>query len=193
MKYTICLLHFVYFLLFLGYKITYRRIAMYQNPPYQPYTSMYQSPYGQQNPYFNNPYANVQNNQQPFQQQQPQMQNPQPTMQMQSNIEYVNGIEGAKAFILPPNTQKLLLDSDNAFFYIKTTDTQGKPSVRRFRYIDIDAEQQAQPQRQEQPQDNYVTLQQFTDLLQNFDDLKKEFEKLKSAKPQKAEEKEVKK
>jgi hypothetical protein len=29
--------------------------------------------------------------------------------------------------------------------------------------------------------------------LQNFDDLKKEFEKLKSAKPQKAEEKEVKK
>jgi hypothetical protein len=38
-----------------------------------------------------------------------------------------------------------------------------------------------------------VTLQQFTDLLQNFDDLKKEFEKLKSAKPQKAEEKEVKK
>ena len=166
---------------------------MYQNPPYQPYTSMYQSPYGQQNPYFNSPYTNVQNNQQPFQQQQPQMQNPQPTMQMQSNIEYVNGIEGAKAFILPPNTQKLLLDSDNAFFYIKTTDTQGKPSVRRFRYIDIDAEQQAQPQRQEQPQDNYVTLQQFTDLLQNFDDLKKEFEKLKSAKPQKAEEKEAKK
>lgn len=170
-----------------------RRIAMYQNPHYQPYTSMYQSPYGQQNPYFNNPYANVQNNQQPYQQQQPQMQNPQPTMQMQSNIEYVNGIEGAKAFILPPNTQKLLLDSDNAFFYIKTTDTQGKPSVRRFRYIDIDAEQQAQPQRQEQPQDNYVTLQQFTDLLQNFDDLKKEFEKLKSAKPKKAEESEVKK
>lgn len=35
---------------------------MYQNPPYQPYTSMYQSPYGQQNPYYNNPYANVQNN-----------------------------------------------------------------------------------------------------------------------------------
>jgi hypothetical protein len=139
----------------------------------------------------------LQNNQQNFQQAQPQVQTPQPQPQqqvpIQSNIEYVNGIEGAKAFILPPNTQKLLLDSDNSFFYIKTTDTQGKPSVRRFRYIDIDAEQQAQPQRQEQPQDNYVTLQQFTDLLQNFDDLKKEFEKLKSAKPQKAEEKEVKK
>ena len=163
---------------------------MYQNPPYQPYTSMYQSPYAQ-NPYYNSPYANVQNNQQAYQQQQPQMQNPQPTMQMQSNIEYVNGIEGAKAFILPPNAQKLLLDSDNTFFYIKTTDAQGKPSVRRFRYVDIDAEQ-SQP-KQEQPKVDYVTIQQFTDLLENFDNLKKEFEKLKSAKPQKAEEKEAKK
>lgn len=163
---------------------------MYQNPPYQPYTSMYQSPYAQ-TPYYNSPYANVQNNQQAYQQQQPQMQNPQPTMQMQSNIEYVNGIEGAKAFILPPNAQKLLLDSDNTFFYIKTTDAQGKPSVRRFRYVDIDAEQ-SQP-KQEQQKVSYVTLDQFTDLLQNFDNLKKEFEKLKSAKPQKAEEKEAKK
>ena len=168
---------------------------MYQNPPYQPYTSMYQSPYGQQNPYYNNPYANVQNNQQPYQQQQPQMQSPQPTMQMQSNIEYVNGIEGAKAFILPPNTQKLLLDSDNAFFYIKTTDTQGKPSVRRFRYIDIDAEQQAEMQKKEpqQPQPLYVTIQQYQEVLDTLDTLRKELDKLKSAKPQKAEEKEVKK
>ena len=121
---------------------------MYQ-PQYQPFGNMYQSPYGQP-PYYN-AYANLQNNQQNFQQQQQmQMQNPQPTMQMQSNIEYVNGIEGAKAFILLPNSQKLLLDSDNAFFYIKTTDTQGKPSVRRFRYIDIDAEQQAERTQPEQ-------------------------------------------
>ena len=76
---------------------------------------------------------------------------------------------------------------------LKTTDAQGKPSVRRFRYIDIDAEQQAQSQRQEQPQVAYATLEQFTDLLQNVDELKKELDKLKSAKPQKAEEKEVKK
>ena len=164
---------------------------MYQNPPYQPYTSMYQSPYGQQNPYFNNPYANVQNNQQPYQQQQPQMQNPQPTMQMQSNIEYVNGIEGAKAFILPPNTQKLLLDSDNPFFYIKTTDMQGKPTMKPYRYIDIEAEQQAQMQKQEQPL--YVTIQQYQEVLDTLDTMRKELDKLKSAKPQKAEEKEVKK
>lgn len=166
---------------------------MYQNPPYQPYTSMYQSPYAQ-NPYYNSPYANVQNNQQNFQQQQPQMQNPQPTMQMQSNIEYVNGIEGAKAFILPPNTQKLLLDSDNAFFYIKTTDMQGKPTVKRFRYIDVEAEQQAQMQKQqEQQQPLYVTIQQYQEVLETLDNIRKELDKLKSAKSKKAEESEAKK
>ena len=150
---------------------------MYQNPPYQPYTSMYQSPYGQQNPYFNNPYANVQNNQQNFKQQQPQMQSPQPTMQMQSNIEYVNGIEGAKAFILPPNTQKLLLDSDNAFFYIKTTDMQGKPTVKRFRYVDVDAEQDKP--REETPKQKYATLEQLGQLSDTITDLRKEIERLK--------------
>lgn len=169
---------------------------MYQNPPYQPYTSMYQSPYGQP-PYYN-AYATLQNNQQNFPQpqQQPQNAQPQPQQQVpiQSNIEYVNGIEGAKAFILPPNTQKLLLDSDNPFFYIKTTDLQGKPSVRRFKYIDIDAEQQAEMQKQEpQPQPLYVTLQQYQEVLDTLDTLRKELDKLKSAKPQKAEEKEVKK
>lgn len=163
---------------------------MYQNPPYQPYTSMYQSPYGQQT-YYNSPYNNVQNNQQNFQQQQPQVQSPQPTMQMQSNIEYVNGIEGAKAFILPPNTQKLLLDSDNAFFYIKTTDMQGKPTVKRFKYIDVEAEQQAQMQKQEQPL--YVTIKQYQEVLDTLDTMRKELDKLKSAKPKKAEESEAKK
>lgn len=165
---------------------------MYQNQ-YTPYGSMYQSPYGQ--PPFYNAYATLQNNQQNFPQPQQQVQSPQPQPQqqipIQSNIEYVNGIEGAKAFILPPNAQKLLLDSDNTFFYIKTTDMQGKPSVKRFRYIDVDAEQN--PPKQEEPTTAYVTLEQFTDLLENFDNLKKEFEKLKSAKPQKAEEKETKK
>jgi hypothetical protein len=164
---------------------------MYQNQ-YNPYGTMYQNPYGQP-PYYN-AYANLQNNQQNFQQPQQQVPNPQVQPQtplVQSNIEYVNGIEGAKALILPPNAQKMLLDSDNTFFYIKTTDMQGKPSVKRFRYIDVDAEQN--PPKQEEPTTAYVTLEQFTDLLENFDNLKKEFEKLKSAKPQKAEEKETKK
>jgi hypothetical protein len=166
---------------------------MYQNQ-YNPYGTMYQNPYGQP-PYYN-AYASLQNNQQNFPQpqQQPQNAQPQPQQQvmMQSNIEYVNGIEGAKAFILPPNTQKLLLDSDNPFFYIKTTDLQGKPSVRRFKYIDIDAEK-VDTKQDDKSLDNYVSFDQFTQLLNDFNDLKDEFQRYKSTKNKKADESEVKK
>lgn len=171
---------------------------MYQNPyqmqfmPPYPYGQTLRNTYGNERDF----YSQQMNGQQPQQQNMyvPQ----QPPMQMQSNIEYVNGIEGAKAFILPPNTQKLLLDSDNAFFYIKTTDPQGKPTVKPYRYIDIEAEQQAQAKMQEQQanaqqQPLYVTIQQYQEVLDTLDIMRKELDKLKSAKPKKAEESEVKK
>lgn len=165
---------------------------MYPNQ-YQPYGTMYQSPYGQ--PPFYNAYANLQNNQQNFPQPQQQAQNtqvqPQPQVPIQSNIEYVNGIEGAKALILPPNAQKMLLDSDNPFFYIKTTDMQGKPTVKRFKYIDVDEEQKTE--KKDAPMVDYVTLDQFEELLDNFDNLRKEFDKMKSTKGKKVEESEAKK
>lgn len=157
---------------------------MYPNQ-YQAYGGVYQSPYGQ--PPFYNAYANLQNNQQNFPQPQQQIQVPQQQQApIQSNIEYVNGIEGAKAFILPPNAQKLLLDSDNQFFYIKTTDLQGKPTVRRFKYIDVDAENIGDKQ-DDKPLTNYAPLDQFTELLNDFNDLKNEFQKYKNTKQKKDE------
>lgn len=140
---------------------------------------MYQNPYGQP-PYYN-AYANLQNNQQNFQQPQPQVQqqNAQQPIQVQSNIEYVNGIEGAKALILPPNAQKMLLDSDNPFFYIKTTDMQGKPTVKRFRYVDVDSEQ-AQP-KEETPKVKYATMEQLGQLSDRLNDLSKDIERMKNA------------
>lgn len=152
---------------------------MFQNQ-YNPYGSMYQNPYGQP-PYYN-AYANLQNNQQNFQQPQQQVQNPQAQPQttlVQSNIEYVNGIEGAKALILPPNAQKMLLDSDNPFFYIKTTDMQGKPTVKRFRYVDVDAEQ-SQP-KEETPKVKYATMEQLGQLSDRLNDLSKDIERMKNA------------
>lgn len=154
---------------------------MFQNQ-YNPYGSMYQSPYGNQG-YYNSPYGNMPNNQQNlYSQPQPQVQqqNAQQPIQVQSNIEYVNGIEGAKALILPPNAQKMLLDSDNPFFYIKTTDMQGKPTVKRFRYVDVDAEQ-AQP-KEETPKVKYATMEQFGQLSDVVNDLRKEIERLKQFK-----------
>lgn len=160
-------------------------------PPY-PYGQTLRNTYGNERDF----YSQQMNTQQ--QQQQNMYAPQQQPVQMQSNIEYVNGIEGAKAFMLPPNAQRLLLDSDNAFFYIKTTDAQGKPTVKPYRYIDIEAEQQAQAKTQEQQANVqepplYVTIQQYQEVLDTLDSMRKELDKLKSAKPKKAEESEAKK
>jgi hypothetical protein len=169
---------------------------MYQNPYQMQFMPPY--PYGQtlRNTYGNErDFYSQQINAQQQQQQNMYVPQQQP-MQMQSNIEYVNGIEGAKAFMLPPNAQKLLLVSDNPFFYIKTTDQQGKPVVKRFKYIDIDAEQQAQQkdtQPQAQPNPLYVTLEQYQNLMDMVDIMRQEIDSLKATKTKKTSESEVKK
>lgn len=68
-------------------------------------------------PYFN------QFNQQP-QFQQPQFQQP------IHGFVYVNGIEGARAYQMPPNSEMPLFDSNNdGVMYVKTTDGAGYPTI----------------------------------------------------------------
>lgn len=64
----------------------------------------------------------------------------QPTqMQPQNNgIIWVQGIEGAKAYQLPANSNVLLLDSEADRFYIKSTDTIGMTSnFRVFEFTEV--------------------------------------------------------
>lgn len=71
-------------------------------------------------------------------------------------ITWVNGIEGAKAYQLAPNTTALLMDSEGSRFYIKTTDTSGMPTIRRFSFTEI-FETATIPQ--ETPKANYATAE----------------------------------
>ena len=81
---------------------------------------------------YQNPYMGYQpfGMQQPMQQQSMQQQQP---MQQQSvhGFVYVTGIEGAKAFQMPPNSEMPLFDSttENRMF-IKTTDGAGFPTIK---------------------------------------------------------------
>ena len=51
---------------------------------------------------------------------------------------WVNGIEGGKAFQLPPNSNAVLLDSENeGIFYIKVSDSVGMCTLRVFKYVEI--------------------------------------------------------
>lgn len=60
-----------------------------------------------------------------------------------NNIIWVQGIEGAKAWQLAPNSMAILLDSENeGKMYIKVTDNIGMGSLRIFNYVEELAQQQ---------------------------------------------------
>ena len=85
---------------------------------------MFQNPYASLIP--QNQYYNPQmNNQQIFPQEQPQ------------NLIRVNGIDGAKAYQMPANSTVALFDSNEDILYIKNTDGAGFPSIRMFRFEEV--------------------------------------------------------
>ena len=55
-----------------------------------------------------------------------------------NGITWVQGVEGAKAYQLMPNSNIMLLDSENdGIFYIKTSDNVGMCNLRVFKYEEI--------------------------------------------------------
>ena len=73
------------------------------------------------------------NNQYPYGMYQPQNQ-----MQFGNTLNWVQGVEGGKAFQIRPNSNALLLDSENdGIFYIKTSDNVGMCNMRTFKYEEI--------------------------------------------------------
>lgn len=55
-----------------------------------------------------------------------------------NGINWVNGVEGAKAWQLVPNSNIVLLDSENdGRFYIKVSDNVGMCTLRTFDYVEV--------------------------------------------------------
>ena len=83
-----------------------------------------------------------------------------------NGITWVQGIEGAKAFQIMPNSNTILLDSENdGIFYIKVSDNVGMCNLRTFKYEEIG----------EQPKssapvnlDNYVTRDELTKVINDL-------------------------
>lgn len=85
------------------------------------------------------------------------------SQQISNGINWVQGIEGAKAYSLIPNSNTVLFDSDNdGIFYIKTCDAQGMCNLRTFDYT----ERNAKPANTSvlNP-DEYVTRKEYNELL----------------------------
>lgn len=144
----------------------------FYNPGYYPYATPYN--YGTYNPYINNngfipqPNPQFQNNQ--FQQTQNNTTQEQSAPQTSpASMAYVNGIEGAKAYILPPNSCILLMDSDNPMFYIKTTNAQGQGTLKYFKIEEIEDTALNKPT----VETDSVTRQEFDTLKNRIDELSK--------------------
>ena len=54
-----------------------------------------------------------------------------------TNLVWVMGIEGARAHPVAPGNTLLLMDSENAQFFLKTVDSNGFATVRTFTFQEV--------------------------------------------------------
>ena len=78
----------------------------------------------------------------------------------------VTGIEGARAYQMPPNSVVPLFDGGEDILYVKFTDGAGFPTIRGFRLTEFDVNSL-----QQQAQADYVTHEEFAALSQKMDAL----------------------
>ena len=81
------------------------------------------------------------------------------------SIIWVQGEEGAKAYMVAAGNSVLLMDSENSAFYIKSTDASGMPlPLRVFDYKERTTAAKTPPQTAQQPGVDFVTRAEFDAL-----------------------------
>lgn len=97
---------------------------------------------------------------------------PQQPAQQSSPIIWVQGEEGAKAYMVAAGNSVLLMDSENSTFYIKSTDASGMPQpLRVFDYSERTAAQKQPTQAAQAQAGEFVTRAEFDALAARFDAL----------------------
>lgn len=90
--------------------------------------------------------------------------------QPSNGITWVQGIEGAKAYQLAPNSNVLLMDSDNDnIFYIKVSDSVGMCNLRTFNYTEITNQPTTKTG---VDMSNYVTKSELKEILNKLQGVK---------------------
>lgn len=78
-----------------------------------------------------------------------------------TGITWVQGENAAKSYPVAAGQSVLLMDSENAVMYIKSTDQSGMPlPLRIFDYVER-INNPVEPTKGQQPENNYVTKQEF--------------------------------
>lgn len=80
-----------------------------------------------------------------------------------NGLTSVTGIEGARAYPLPPNSVMPLFDANEDMMYVKSTDGAGFPTVKIYRFEEV------QPEVEQSP--DYVSRDEFDKLNKKLDKL----------------------
>jgi len=87
-------------------------------------------------------------------------------------MSWVQGINGAKAYPLSPNSRAFLFDSEKDTFYVKTTDNSGMPQpIREFEYVEITPET-TESIAKEIDTSNFATKDDLKEILSKLDEIK---------------------
>lgn len=80
----------------------------------------------------------------------------------QNTLVRVNGIDGAKAYQMGPNSTVALFDGNDDIFYVKTTDGAGFPTIRSFKFEEVS------PTQMPVTNENYVTKKEMEDYVKQL-------------------------
>lgn len=114
------------------------------------------------NPYYPQPMPD--NLMQMRQMQQPQMQPMQPQMQnpiAQGGVQWVNGEQEARGYLIAPNSAVALWDSSAPTVYLKQSDASGKPTLKIY---DLVERAETAPNVPQKPDVEFVTRKEFDAL-----------------------------
>ena len=84
---------------------------------------------------------------------------------------FVNGIEGAKAYQVPPSQMMMLLDNDNPIIYKKITDSYGKAYIEYYKMVPTSEDELRGINKQCQPE--YVLKADFDALVERINEFTK--------------------
>ena len=84
----------------------------------------------------------------------------QPGMQQGMQLIRVTGMDGAKAYQMPPNSVVPLFDADNDIMYVKSTDGAVFPTIRAFSFQPVEDKPE--------PVQQYVTRDEFDAAMKHL-------------------------
>ena len=96
--------------------------------------------------------------------QQQQYQQPVQAPQQGQGLLWVQGEAAARSFLVTPGSTVMLMDSDGDYFYLKSADNAGMPSLRTFAYKEVTGQQTVPAPAQDMGK--YVTRDEYDKLVE---------------------------